>query len=114
MAEIDQAVQILRNGGLVAFPTETVYGLGADATNEQAIKRIFAAKGRPSTNPLIVHIADIPTAKKFAATWPPSAQLLAEKFWPGPLTLILPKSPAIVDQVTAGKSTVGLRIPNHP
>ncbi|HEV8293544.1 MAG TPA: L-threonylcarbamoyladenylate synthase [Tepidisphaeraceae bacterium] len=114
MTDIDQAVQILRRGGLVAFPTETVYGLGADATNEQAIKKIFRAKGRPSTNPLIVHIADIPTAKKFAATWPDSAQLLAEKFWPGPLTLILPKSPAIVDPVTAGRNTVGLRVPNHP
>ena len=114
MSDITQAVQILRAGGLVAFPTETVYGLGADATNPAAIAKIFAAKGRPATNPLIVHIADIATAKKFAATWPNAAQLLAEKFWPGPLTLVLPKSPAIVDSVTAGKNTVGLRIPNHP
>ena len=114
MSEIDKAVQILRAGGLVAFPTETVYGLGADATNASAINRIFEAKGRPSTNPLIVHVADIATAKKFAANWPQSAQSLAEKFWPGPLTLVLLKSPAIVDAVTAGRNTVGLRVPNHP
>ncbi len=112
--DIVKAVEILKQGGLVAFPTETVYGLGADATNSEAIKKIFQAKGRPSTNPLIVHVADITLARKYAAEWPQAAQLLAEKFWPGPLTLVLPKSPAIVDQVTAGKSTVGLRVPNHP
>src|SRR6266513_3692637 len=110
--DIAKAVAILKQGGLVAFPTDTVYGLGADATNPAAIQKIFQAKGRPSTNPLIVHVADIPTAKKFAATWPHSAQLLAEKFWPGPLTLIVPKSSAIVETVTAGNSTVGLRVPN--
>jgi len=113
MSDIDRAIQILRAGGLVAFPTETVYGLGADAANEQAVAKIFAAKGRPATNPLIVHVADIATAKKYAAKWPESAQLLAERFWPGPLTLVLPKSPMIVDSVTAGKNTVGLRVPNH-
>ena len=112
--DIAKAVEILKGGYLVAFPTETVYGLGADATNASAIRRIFEAKGRPPTNPLIVHVADIATAKKFASNWPDSAQLLAEKFWPGPLTLVLPKSPAIVDAVTAGKNTVGLRVPNHP
>ena len=112
--DIAKAVEILKEGYLVAFPTETVYGLGADATNASAIRRIFEAKGRPPTNPLIVHVADIATAKKFAGNWPDSAQLLAEKFWPGPLTLVLPKSPAIVDAVTAGKNTVGLRVPNHP
>src|ERR1051325_9978394 len=88
-AAIAEAAAILRAGGLVAFPTETVYGLGADATSEKAVQKIFAAKGRPATNPLIVHVADIDTAKKYAATWPESAQRLAEKFWPGPLTLVL-------------------------
>src|SRR4051812_35429336 len=112
--EIAKAVQILKQGGLVAFPTETVYGLGADATNRSAIEKIFEAKGRPSTNPLIVHVADIALARKYAAQWPQAAQLLAEKFWPGPLTLVLPKSSAIVDLVSAGKNTVGLRVPNHP
>ena len=106
MDQIERAVEILRAGGLVAFPTETVYGLGADATNQQAVRKIFAAKGRPATNPLIVHVADIATAKKYAAIWPESAQILAEKFWPGPLTLVLPKSPAIVDSVTAGNHDV--------
>jgi L-threonylcarbamoyladenylate synthase len=113
-SDIAKAVEILKAGGLVAFPTETVYGLGADATNPAAIKRIFETKGRPSTNPLIVHVADIATAKKFAASWPKAAQMLAEKFWPGSLTLVLPKSPTIVPQVTANKQTVGLRAPNHP
>jgi L-threonylcarbamoyladenylate synthase len=114
VSDILKAVEILRRGGLVAFPTETVYGLGADATNAEAIQKVFAAKGRPSHNPLIVHIADISIAKRFAAEWPDVAQLLAEKFWPGPLTIVLPKSPHIVDAVTAGRQTVGLRVPNHP
>jgi len=111
--DIAKAVEILKQGGLVAFPTETVYGLGADARNAQAVQKIFAAKGRPSTNPLIVHISDIPTAQWFAK-WPVEAQRLAQKFWPGPLTLILPKSHRIVADVTAGKQTVGLRAPDHP
>src|SRR5258705_13830824 len=114
MSNIDQAIQILRAGGLVAFPTETVYGLGADATREEAVAKIFAAKGRPATNPLIVHVADISTARKYAATWPESAQILAERFWPGPLTLVLPKSPAIVDAVTAGERTVGRPGADYP
>ena len=108
------AVQILRAGGLVAFPTETVYGLGADATNPAAVQRIFDAKGRPSTNPLIVHIADVAAARRYAAAWPKAAEELAERFWPGPLTLVLPKTPEIVPAVSAGLSTVGLRVPNHP
>ena len=112
--EIKEAVRIVRAGGLVAFPTETVYGLGADATNPAAVGKIFQAKGRPPTNPLIVHVADIAVGKKYAAEWPKTAQLLAEKFWPGPLTLVLLKSRSIVDEVTAGKNTVGLRVPNHP
>src|SRR5438477_5047773 len=113
-SDISKAVEILKEGYLVAFPTETVYGLGADATNPSAVRWLFEAKGRPPTNPVIVHVANIATAKKYAASWPNSAQLLAEKFWPGPLTLVLPKSPAIIDAVTAGKNTVGLRVPNHP
>jgi len=112
--DIAKAVEILKRGGLVAFATETVYGLGADATNPQAIAKIFAVKGRPSTNPLIVHIASIDIARKFTADWPASAQLLAETFWPGPLTLVVVKSPRIVEAATAGKQTVGLRVPNHP
>jgi L-threonylcarbamoyladenylate synthase len=109
-----QAAAILRSGGLVAFPTETVYGLGADATNAAAVRKIFAAKGRPGTNPLICHVPDADGAKRYAATWPAEATRLAERFWPGPLTLVLPKTEAIVAEATAGKGTVGLRAPNHP
>ena len=114
MSSVQAASAILRSGGLVAFPTETVYGLGADATNAQAIARIFAAKGRPSSNPLIVHVADVTVARRYATTWPEAATKLATEFWPGPLTLVLPKSLAIVDAVTAGRGTVGLRVPDHP
>ncbi len=114
MTLIDDAAQLLRNGRLVAFPTETVYGLGADATNSAAIGRIFAAKGRPLTNPLIVHVADVSIAKRYVTHWPAIAEKLAAEFWPGPLTLVLPKASAIVNEVTAGLSTVGLRIPDHP
>jgi len=109
-----RAVEILRSGGLVAFPTETVYGLGADATNAIAVERIFAAKGRPPTNPLIVHVADADVARQCASAWPESAQRLAERFWPGPLTLVLPKHASIVARATAGLDTVGLRCPDHP
>src|SRR3954447_17647107 len=108
MSEITEAVNILRRGGLVAFPTETVYGLGADASNADAVRKIFAAKGRPSTNPLIVHVPDAAVARRYAAVWPDVAQTVAERFWPGPLTLVLPKADAIVDEVTAGRGTVGL------
>ena len=111
---ISQASKILRAGGIVAFPTETVYGLGADATNPHAVAKIFDAKGRPATNPLIVHVADIDRAKRYAAVWPSTAQQLAEKFWPGPISLVVHKSPAIAENVTAGKNTVGLRMPDHP
>lgn len=111
---VDRAVSILRSGGLVAFPTETVYGLGADATNADAVRRIFAAKGRPPTNPLIVHVADLETAKRYAAEWSDVAQTLAAVWWPGPLTLVVRKGPAIVDEVSAGRMTVGLRVPDHP
>ena len=111
---IARAAERLRGGGLVAFPTETVYGLGADATNADAVRKIFAAKGRPGTNPLIVHVADIDTARRYAADWSDVAQTLAAVWWPGPLTLVVPKRPAIVDEVTAGRGTVGLRVPDHP
>jgi L-threonylcarbamoyladenylate synthase len=114
MTTISDAVRILRAGGLVAFPTETVYGLGADGTNDRAVARIFAAKGRPGTNPLIVHVADGEVAKRYAREWPETAARLAARFWPGPLTLVLPKAASIVDGVTAGRGTVGLRVPNHP
>jgi L-threonylcarbamoyladenylate synthase len=108
---IDEAASILRGGGVVAFATETVYGLGADATNPEAVARIFAAKGRPATNPLIVHIPDPSVVRDCVAAWPREAAILAEAFWPGPLTLVLPRSPRIPDLVTAGRETVGVRVP---
>lgn len=114
MSEVAEAVEVLRRGGLVAFPTETVYGLGADATQGRAVERIFAAKGRPSTNPLIVHVADEGVARRYAAVWSETAQKLARRFWPGPLTLVVPKRDVIVPQATAGLNTVGLRAPDHP
>src|SRR3954469_7955198 len=112
--DIQTAADLLRAGELVAFPTETVYGLGADATNADAVRKIFAAKGRPRTNPLICHVPEADVARRYAATWPAEATRLAEAFWPGPLTLVLPKAASIVDEVTAGRGTVGLRAPNHP
>lgn len=114
MNDIDRASDLLRRGGLVAFPTETVYGLGADATHSAAVRRIFTAKGRPATNPLIIHVADATTARRYATIWPESAERLAATFWPGPLTLVLPKASVIVPEATAGRDTVGLRVPNHP
>lgn len=108
---IAEAAEALARGGLVAFATETVYGLGAVATDAAAVARIFEAKGRPSFNPLIVHVDGIDQARAFAKAWPAAAGCLAEAFWPGPLTLILPKTAAIPDIVTAGGSTVGLRVP---
>lgn len=114
MNEIDKAVRILRAGGLVAFPTETVYGLGADAANPAAVGRIFAAKGRPVTNPIIVHVADEQTARRYAAAWPDAAGRLAQRFWPGPLTIVVRKSASIAPQVSAGGDSVGLRSPDHP
>ena len=114
MNEIERAISVLRAGGLVAFPTETVYGLGADATSEAAVRRIFAVKGRPPTNPLIAHVADIETARRYTTHWSDAAQTLAAAWWPGPLTLVVPKGDAIPDAVTAGRDTVGLRAPDHP
>jgi L-threonylcarbamoyladenylate synthase len=107
-------VRILREGGLVALPTETVYGLAADATNPAAVRRIFAAKGRPPTNPLIVHVSDAAVARRCATAWPRAAERLASALWPGPLTLVLPRSEIIADEVTAGRRTVALRAPDHP
>ena len=112
--DIARAAQILRNGGLVALPTETVYGLGANALDACAVARIFEVKQRPHFDPLIVHIAspdDLPTV---ARDWPQAALHLAQRFWPGPLTLVLPKHPAIPDLVTAGLPSVAVRIPDHP
>ena len=111
---VEEAVRLLRGGRLVAFPTETVYGLGADATNSDAVQRIFAAKGRPSTNPLIVHVSDATVAQRYAKHWPAAADQLARRFWPGPLTMVVPKADSIVSEVSAGLETVGLRSPDHP
>ena len=112
--EIEQAVAVLRAGGLVAFPTETVYGLGADASNPDAVGKIFAAKGRPHHHPLIVHVADAVQLANWAREIPEAARKLARKFWPGPLTLILKRSPRVSDLVTGGQDTVALRVPSHP
>ncbi len=112
--EIERAAAIIRAGGLVAFPTETVYGLGANALDEAAVNRIFEAKGRPATSPLIVHCADTAMARSLTAVWPEAAERLAARFWPGPLTLVLPKRDSIPGRVTAGLDTVGLRVPRHP
>lgn len=112
--EIDRAVAILRAGGLVAFPTETVYGLGADAANAEAVRRIFAAKGRPADHPVIVHLADGAALASWARDVPRAAYALAAAFWPGPLTLILRRAPHVSDVVTGGQDTVGLRVPSHP
>ncbi|MDR1854293.1 MAG: threonylcarbamoyl-AMP synthase [Azoarcus sp.] len=113
-ALIAAAVAHLRAGELVALPTETVYGLGADAADPQAVGRIYAAKGRPANHPLIVHLAAASHLDQWAASVPPAARALAEAFWPGPLTLILKKQPWVPEAVTGGQVTVGLRVPDHP
>jgi len=112
--EIQHATKVLRAGGLVAIPTETVYGLAADAENPAAVLKIFAAKGRPSFHPLIAHIASVDALPQWAATVPDSAKRLAERFWPGPLTMILPRSERVPGVVTGDLPTVGLRVPAHP
>lgn len=111
---IARAAEIIRSGGLIAFPTETVYGIGARALDPAAVARIFVAKGRPAGNPVIVHVASLGDAKNLVASWPDLAEALVTKFWPGPLTLVLPKGPAVPDIVTAGGPTVALRMPAHP
>ena len=113
-AEIAHAAAILRAGGLVAFPTETVYGLGADASNPAAVAKIFAAKGRPQDHPLIVHVAGPDLLSLWAREIPAAAHKLAAAFWPGPLTLVLKRAAGVPDCVTGGQDTVGLRIPAHP
>lgn len=113
-AVIAEAAAILRDGGLVAFPTETVYGLGANALDSAAVARIFEAKGRPSYNPLIVHVADEAGARALVSEWPERASLLARAFWPGPLTVVLRKRDVVPDIVTAGNDSVALRVPAHP
>jgi L-threonylcarbamoyladenylate synthase len=111
---VARAAELIRAGRLVAFPTETVYGLGANALDTEAVARIFSAKRRPRTSPLIVHVDSIAMAREFASAWPDDAEQLAQRYWPGPLTLVLPKRASIPDIVTAGLGTVGLRIPAHP
>ena len=111
---IEEAVALLNAGELVAFPTETVYGLGADAENAFAVARIFAAKGRPASHPLIVHFSNFAVARTWAAEVPPAAERLAEAFWPGPLTLVLPKAATVPAAVTGGQDSVALRAPAHP
>ena len=113
-AELAAAVELLRQGQLVAFPTETVYGLGGDAGNPAAVARIFALKGRPSEHPLIVHLAGGDQLGDYAREVPDSARALAEAFWPGPLTLVLPRSARVSAAVTGGQDTVALRVPAHP
>lgn len=111
---IARAAEVLRRGGLVAIPTETVYGLGANALDPEAAGRIFAAKERPADNPLIVHVDGVSMARSLAAEWPATADVLTARFWPGPLTLIVPKAPHVPDAVTAGLAAVALRMPAHP
>jgi len=112
--DVRRAADILRRGGLVAFPTETVYGLGADAANAQAMARLYMVKGRPARHPVIVHCADAEQAFAWAREVPEAARQLAARFWPGPLTLILKRSERARDFVTGGQDTVGLRVPSHP
>jgi L-threonylcarbamoyladenylate synthase len=112
--EVRRAAEILRAGGLVAFPTETVYGLGADAASEKAMARLYKVKGRPADHPVIVHFDSLERALAWTRDAPPEARILGERFWPGPLTLILKRSDRAKDFVTGGQSTVGVRVPSHP
>ncbi len=111
---LDEAVARLRAGGVVAFPTETVYGLGADASNVDAVRRVFAIKGRPPDHPLIVHLPAADVLEAWTRVVPPTARVLAEAFWPGPLTLVLARAPRVLDAVTAGQESVAVRVPDHP
>ncbi len=113
-AAVKRTAELLRAGGVVALPTETVYGLAANALEEKAVARIFQIKGRPANNPIIVHVASIAMAKRCVNHWPAHADRLAKAFWPGPLTLVLPRAEQIPDMVTAGGPTVGVRWPSHP
>ncbi|MDX2191746.1 MAG: L-threonylcarbamoyladenylate synthase [Gemmatimonadales bacterium] len=111
---IVEAARVLRAGGLVAFPTETVYGLGANALDAAAVRAIFAAKGRPSSNPVIAHVPDVAAARRLVRAWPAAAQQLATAYWPGPLTLVLPKAADVPAVLTAGQGAVAVRCPSHP
>lgn len=113
-AALDEAAEVLRRGGLVAIPTETVYGLAADALDEAAVDGIFRAKGRPAGNPLIVHVADVAMARSLASRWPEPAERIAAALWPGPVTVVVPKAALVPTIVTAGGPTVALRCPAHP
>lgn len=112
--DIDRAVEVIRAGGLVAMPTETVYGLAADATNADAVRRIFSVKGRPVDHPLIVHLGAVEQLHQWVSSMPSTARRLTEVAWPGPLTIILPRANGVLDEVTGGLDTVGVRIPAHP
>jgi L-threonylcarbamoyladenylate synthase len=112
--DIAQAAEVLRCGGLVAFPTETVYGLGADASNIDAVKKVYVAKGRPRNHPLIVHVARVDQVHTWAQSLSSDAERLAERYWPGPLTLIVKRAAHVNDLVTGGQDTVALRVPSHP
>ena len=114
LAALKEAGEIIKNGGLVAFPTETVYGLGGDGLNPESSKKIYAAKGRPSDNPLIVHVADMESIKKIVKELPDAAYKLADALWPGPLTMIVPKSQRVPKETSGGLDTVGIRMPSHP
>ena len=114
MAVLQRAAAELAAGELVAFPTETVYGLGARADDDTAVARIFAAKGRPADHPLIVHVSDVAAAHAFASDWPAPAQKLTDAFWPGPLTVIVPRRPGMGTASAAGQASIGLRCPSHP
>ena len=112
--DVAKAVRVLRDGGLVGLPTETVYGLAADARNESAVRHVFATKGRPLGHPLIVHVADVDEARRWSSDWPQVAERLADEFWPGPLTVVVRRHRDVLDAVTGGRDTVALRVPNHP
>jgi L-threonylcarbamoyladenylate synthase len=114
VADVERAAEILKGGGLVAFPTETVYGLGALGLDPAAVERIFVAKGRPHSDPLILHVADPEWVRALVRELPPAAQPLVSRFWPGPLTLVLPRSERVPDRVTAGLDSVAVRMPRHP
>src|SRR4051794_13336805 len=111
---VHRAARLLRDGDVVALPTETVYGLAANAFNPDAVSRVFQIKGRPAANPIIVHVADLPMARRCVQVWPAAADKLARAFWPGPLTIVLPRSNEIPDVITTGGATVGVRWPSHP
>lgn len=112
-SEVEHTAEVLRHGGLVAFPTETVYGLGADASNAPAVRRLFEVKARPPGHPLIVHLASIEQLDEWAIEVPPAAHLLADAFWPGPLTMLVNRSSRAASEVTGGRDTIGLRVPDH-